>query len=564
MDNFMLKLDETVTHVLGQWDLYTTAIFVVLISVWIYTVISSRDPDAHPMLLARQAQPSPVRKEGESAVFRSHSAPHGIPLNSGLNIKDPGDSKWSRGRDGDLRDVWRRVVAGALDREGKETGEIGKLFTVLGSERVIEHNLADVTRQINLIGQHLKQNGGKNIAIILPNSIEFLAAFFACTFYELTPVLIPYDQPIEKIIPLLKSSKADAVIAAVGSFPFDVISKSYPALKQLIWVVDEGSKHMDWDDVPKGTGGAVNVSTWQEIVQDQEPTVGTELPPVDRTGELKKVLAFWPNGELVEYTQANLIAGIAGQLTSIPNTQRISHADLFLPVDSLSTIYPLILTFAALYSNASVALNSVAGQTPDLRVATQGIAPTIIVATPETLTHTHTESKSKLSSSFYSVVHWFQTRSLVQDGVMPVASAFSRMYDSLRPIIGTTPGKLRLIYVAEQAGVNSTPLSAETLSDLRIYTGSRIIYALTAAKIAGPATQTGLYDYRVDDESEKYSHFGAPVTSCEIFFKDTSAYKTTDEVSAGEIYARGPAVVGEEASLGVTGKIKSDHTLALL
>lgn len=550
-DNFMLRLDETVTHVLGQWDLYTTGIFAVLISVWIYTVITSRDPDAHPMLLARQAQPSPVRKEGESAVFRSHSAPHGMLLNSGLSIKDAGDSKWSRGRDGDLRDIWRRVVAGGLDREGKETGEFGKLFTVLGSEQVIEHSLrtnliclrerwmlteiADITRQINLIGQHLKQSGGQNVAIILPNSIEFLAALFACAFYSLTPILVPYDQPIEKIIPLLKTSKADTVIAAVGSFPFDVITKSHPALKQLIWVVDEGSKHMDWDDVPKGTGGAVNVSTWQEIIQDAEPNVGTDLPPVDRTGELKKVLAFWPNGELIEYTQANLIAGIAGQLTSIPNTQRITHADLFLPVDSLSTIYPLVLTLGALYSNASVALNSVAGQTPDLRIATQGIAPTIIVATPKTLTHTHSESKIKMSSALYSIVHWFQTRALVQDGVMPVASAFSRMYDSLRPIIGTTPGKLRLIYVAEQAGVDGTPLSAETLSDLRIYTGARVIYALTAAKVAGAVTQTGLYDYRVDNGSEKYSHFGAPVTSCEIFFKDTAQHKTTDEISAGEV-----------------------------
>jgi hypothetical protein len=381
----------------------------------------------------------------------------------------------------------------------------------------------------------LKQNGGLNIAIILPNSIEFLAALFACAFYNLTPILVPYDEPIEKAIPLLKTSKADTVIAAVGSFPFDVITKSYPALKQLIWVVDEGSKHMDWDDVPKGTGGAINVSTWQEIIQDAEHNVGTDLPPVDRTGELKKVLAFWPNGELIEYTQSNLIAGIAGQLTSIPNTQRITHADLFLPVDSLSTIYPLVLTLAALYSNASVALNSVAGQTPDLRIATQGIAPTIIVATPKTLAHTHSESKTKMSSPFYSIVHWFQTRALVQDGVMPVASAFSRMYDSLRPVIGTTPGKLRLIYVAEQAGVVGTPLSAQTLSDLRIYTGARIIYALTAAKVAGAVTQTGLYDYRVDDGPENCSHFGAPVTSCEIFFKDTAQHKTTDGFSAGEV-----------------------------
>jgi hypothetical protein len=395
-------------------------------------------------------------------------------------------------------------------------------------------DIADITRQINLIGQHLKQNGGHNIAIILPNSIEFLTALFACAFYDLTPILAPYDQPIEEIILLLKRCKADTVIAAVGSFPFDAITKSYPALKQLVWVVDEGSKHMDWNEVPKGTGGAVNVSTWQEIIQDQEPTVGTELPPVDRAGELRKVLAFWPSGELVEYTQANLISGIAGQLTSVPTTQRITHADLFLPVDSLSTIYPLVLTLAALYSNASVAFNSVAGQTSDLRIATQGIAPTIIVATPEALATTHKESQDKMSSTVYSIVHWFQARSLVQDGAMPVASTFSRMYDSLRPIIGTTPGKLRLIYVAKQAGVASTPLSAEILSDLRIYTGARIIYALTAAKVAGAVTQTGLYDYRVDG-SEKCSHFGAPVTSCEILFKDTSEHKTTDEVSTGEV-----------------------------
>ncbi|KAE8446170.1 hypothetical protein EG329_012395 [Mollisiaceae sp. DMI_Dod_QoI] len=563
-DNLMLQLDEFVTGILGQWDIYTTGIFAVVITSFIYSVITFRDPDAHPMLLARQAQPSPVRQEGESAVFRSHSAPHGIPLNSGLNIKDPGDSKWSRGRDGDIRDIWRRVVAGALDREGKETGEIGKLFTVLGSENIIEHNLADVTRQINLIGQHIKENGGSNVAIYLPNSVELLATLFACAFYNLTAILVPYDQSIEEIISFLRKSKADTIVAAVGSFPFDAITQNYPALQQLIWIVDEGSKHMDWNEVPKGTGGAVNVSTWQEIVQDQDPSAGTELPAVDRTAELKKVLAFSPTWELVEYTQANIIAGIAGQLTSIPSTQRITHSDLFLPIDALSSPYTLVLTLAALYSNASVALNSVAGHSPDLVLATQGIAPSILVASAGTLAKVHSETTAKLNSTLYQLVHWFQTRSLVQNGVMPVASMFSRMYDTLRPAIGTTPGKLRLIYVSEQPGANSPPLTSQELSDLRIYTGSRIIYALTSANVAGAVAQTGIYDYRIDEPSEKYSHFGAPVTSVEVFFKDTRDHNTTDERSAGEIHVRGPAVVGQEASLGIAGTMKDDHTLALL
>lgn len=551
-DDLMLKLDQAVTGLLGQWDGYSTLIVVFLITFVAYQVFTSRDPDAHPMLLARQAQASPVRQEGESAVFRSHSAPHGIPMNAGLNVKDPGDSKWSRGRNGDLRDVWRKVVSGQLDQEGKETGVKGELLTVLGSEQIVKHNagmcyfcfqdykltfIADVTRQINLIGQHIKQNGGSNVAIYLPNSIEFLAALFASSFYDLTAVLVPYhqDEPVENIISLLKKSKADTVVAAVGSFPFDVISKSYPALKQLIWVVDEGSKHMDWNEVPTGTGGPVNVSTWQDIIQDAGANTGADLPAVDRTVEPKKVLAFWPSGELVKYTNGNIISGIAGQLTSVPTTQRMTNADLFLPVDSLASMYPLVLTLSALYSNASVALNSVAGLRSDIVLATQGIAPTIIVASAETLAKTHKETAAKLNSSLYQLVHWFQTRSLVQQGVMPIATIFSRIFDSLRPIIGTTQGKLRLIYVSEQVGAPSTPLSAEVLSDLRIYTGARTIYALTSAKVAGAVTQTGLYDYRVDAGTEKYSHFGPPVTSVEVFFKDSKTNKTTDDVSAGEV-----------------------------
>jgi hypothetical protein len=140
-DNMMLSLDETVTGVLGQWDIYSTCITGVVLLVLLYQVFTGRDPDIHPMLLERQSQPLPVRNPGESAVFRSHSSPHGMALNSGLNVKDPGESKWARGRDGDLRDVWKRIVNGNVNSEGKTVVERGRIMTVLGSEQVIEHDL---------------------------------------------------------------------------------------------------------------------------------------------------------------------------------------------------------------------------------------------------------------------------------------------------------------------------------------------------------------------------------------------------------------------------------------
>jgi hypothetical protein len=147
-DNLMLKMDETLASVLGDWDIYTTTLAAGLVGFFAYQVFTRRDPDTHPMLLERQAQPSAVRHEGESPVYRSHSTPHGMELISGLNVRDPGISKWARGRDGDLRDVWRKIVGGVTDSEGKFTGEKGRILTILGTEQVVEHDVG--TYQISL------------------------------------------------------------------------------------------------------------------------------------------------------------------------------------------------------------------------------------------------------------------------------------------------------------------------------------------------------------------------------------------------------------------------------
>jgi len=121
LDNLLLRFDESVSGLFGQWNLWTSAIFTVFAGFVTYQIATRQDPDTHPFLLARQAQGSPVRQPGESPVYRSQAAPHGMPLNAGLNVKDPGASKWSRGRDGDLRDVWRQAVAG-VQEDGPNKG----------------------------------------------------------------------------------------------------------------------------------------------------------------------------------------------------------------------------------------------------------------------------------------------------------------------------------------------------------------------------------------------------------------------------------------------------------
>jgi hypothetical protein len=128
-------LDNAISGLFAQWNAYSTGLVTLTILLVTYRIMAAREPDIHPLLLAKQASPSSVRQEGESPIYRSLTAPHSMPLNSGLHVKDEGASKWSRGRDGDLRDVWRQAVAGAKD------GAKGRLLTVQGSQKVVEHKL---------------------------------------------------------------------------------------------------------------------------------------------------------------------------------------------------------------------------------------------------------------------------------------------------------------------------------------------------------------------------------------------------------------------------------------
>ncbi|KID84257.1 acetyl-CoA synthetase-like protein [Metarhizium guizhouense ARSEF 977] len=553
------SLDSSITDLFGQWNGYSTALATTLVVLITYRIMSATEPDAHPLLLARQSMPSSVRKEGESAVFRSQSAPHGMALNAGLNVKDPGAAKFSRGRDGDLRDVWRKAVGG-------DAGARGRLLTVLGSENVIEHKMDDINRQINIIGRYIAEQGSIKVAIYLPNSIEHLITLLACSFYpNLTAVLIPFDVSESELISMLRRSAVDTVVTATGSFPLDAVVNAYPSLRQLIWVVDEGSRHMDWNDVPEGMGSAVNVTTWQDLLNDTPAAAGTELPASeDSTGAPGDIVTFWQGKqgeleEMVRFTQANLASGISGQIAAIPTRERLTQADLFLPAESLSNMHTLTLTLAALYSNSSVAFNSVAGRSPDLVLATQGVAPTVIVASPATLLRTHEESTRRLGG-LAKLSHSLATSTLTQRGVHGGTNFVSAFAAGTRPRIGTVPGKLRLVYVAERVGGDTPLLSTQILSDLRVYTGARIVYALTAARVAGAVAQTALFDYRLTPGIE--AHFGVPPSSVEIYLKDMEGHKTTDDIVEGEIVARGPCVSGGEARLGVGGKINDDNTLS--
>lgn len=176
--NWIQQADAQLGTLLADWSIITTILALVVASLLAYPIIYPNEPDTHPLLLIRQSTASPVRNKNESAIYRSPETPYGYPLKTGLNVKDAGAPRWAQGKDGDLRDIWREVLKGGTKGDdGKEISK-GSILTVMGREEIIDHKIEDVTIEINIIGQYLKQYHAKRVAIYLPNSVEYLSTIF--------------------------------------------------------------------------------------------------------------------------------------------------------------------------------------------------------------------------------------------------------------------------------------------------------------------------------------------------------------------------------------------------
>jgi hypothetical protein len=184
----------------------------------------------------------------------------------------------------------------------------------------------------------------------------------------------------------------------------------------------------------------------------------------------------------------------------------------------------------ALLSNASIGLNSVAGEGVDFALATAGVSPTVIIATSRTLCNYHEKYMRPHTGPVSKVARWFQARTL-DAGRMPSHNMLNQLAH-LGPTAELSLEKLRLLIVSYC--IDDDPdirLSTDQLTDLRIFTGARIVYALTAPGVAGAVTQTHVFDYRNNGST----HFGAPLSSIEITLTGHPEDAGLERAAEGEV-----------------------------
>jgi hypothetical protein len=167
---------------------------------------------------------------------------------------------------------------------------------------------------------------------------------------------------------------------------------------------------------------------------------------------------------------------------------------------------------AALFANSSIALNSVAGENVDFALATAGVSPTVIVASSQTMAEYHDNIMRPHTGIISSLGRWLQARTL-DAGNMPTRNFFSQLA-RFSPTSELSLDELRLLCISHRIDGNpAAHLTSEQLTELRIFTGARVVYALTGPGVAGAIAQTNAFDYRCLTGP---SHFGAPLSSTEI------------------------------------------------
>jgi len=116
---------------------------------------------------------------------------------------------------------------------------------------------------------------------------------------------VPHNLPAETLSAHLQHAQADALIAEAGSLDLSLVTKENKQLSLVLWVANYGNQHMDWHEVPEGAKGDLDVSVWQELVEEQKDLTSLTVPEYDPSTPPPTLSTVWPSssqaGEFINF-----------------------------------------------------------------------------------------------------------------------------------------------------------------------------------------------------------------------------------------------------------------------
>ncbi|KAK9461711.1 uncharacterized protein V1516DRAFT_706795 [Lipomyces oligophaga] len=491
----------------------TTNLAAILAIALVVRWAITKYPDIHPHSLYFQSSLSPVREPDESQVYRSTLTPFTYPLLAGLNIRESNSF-----RDGNLQDIWDLGKNGRIGEFDKSLKQI-KYFNQDEMEKSIKYLAANFKTYVPEVSR---------IAIYLPNSIENITASFACAFAAVVNILTPLSLEIDELSEHFAASKPEILVVGAGTLDFTQLI--VPSSLKAIVLVTKGADHLDWtEQLSKAVGPCVSVFTYSDAIS---PRAEIELIPSSVMDETDAFLVSYSNAkgkiETATFSQKNICAAIGAQMRVVPRTESWHRTDVVVPLDSLQTLYNRIMFLTAMAFGCSVVCCGTEPGAIDLSSLPE-IKPNILILSARDLLEL---TDQKLG--FVSSIKLKRSLGLLAGGSLP------------SPIFDDLPG-LRLVYTHEDQPPHAEKhikkdkiLSSSKLAHIRAVLGSRVVYALTYARVAGAVCQTHPMDYR---DLGLVRVFGPVLPSVEAVVKDTDDLKGGNK--QGHLFVRGPAVADE-------------------
>lgn len=275
-------------------QLVITILLIVLGANWLLSsFLLDFKRDLTGVALSQQSSISSVRKENETAYYRSILVPTGFPLTTGLGL-----SLKYKIRNGNFGDVWNAIM---------EVSKGKNIIKFTGREK--SYSLSELNGMAKRIFPKLSNKNFKNIGIA--NSIATVEGFTLSLASMMTSIRtgsIPHFLPA---VPRQRLEDVDVLI--IDSWKsFKMLNGSEDWYK-LIIVCDDPIESLQFD-------ANCDVITWKELIDGFTKDTEYQYTPPDDNSDDKKLFAYVtsPWNGTNSFNQICLVSNIAEFIKGFP------------------------------------------------------------------------------------------------------------------------------------------------------------------------------------------------------------------------------------------------------
>ncbi|KAG9000980.1 hypothetical protein FRB94_005056 [Tulasnella sp. JGI-2019a] len=318
-----------------KYDELTLSLSILTVALFLGRKMMEPQSLAHPMLLGRQVEVAPVRKKGESAVYRNFGVGMGSPLPTRPLTRPCTVLDFMPDDVTEVRTLWNTQITNAQLKERIKALSLGFLHTA---------------------GLQPRES---NVLLLLDDSFEFLLTDLALASLS---------------IPTLTLTSLPLLTPTIETYPPTAIVVAFSMLDETLELIHEGEDHTvpviivvgDQNNISpeKSRKSGIKIHRWDDLVEG-----GVREGAEDGSDGLDGVQAPAPNDVFtvtftglengqpqgVQLTHVNVTAGVAALQHIFPMSKAFSPDDTILSSHSLTTPFGRSMAYTALLKGCNFA-----------------------------------------------------------------------------------------------------------------------------------------------------------------------------------------------------------------